>query len=91
MKQSSAMLKIDHSMILLLFGHFISAQLNYDPALKHFEHALAKNSATHIFLKLSKEPVAHYHNDHSDGLENMRLLLIHDFDRRKHSGVGLSD
>ena len=81
MKQSSALLKLDNSMILLLFVHFISAQLNY---------ALAKNSATHIFLKLSKEPVAHYHNDHSDGLENMRLLLINDFDRRKHSGVGLS-
>ena len=78
-------------MILLLFVHLISAQLNYGPALKHFEHALAKNSATHIFFKLSKEPIAHYHNDHSDGLENMRLLLIHDFDRRKHPGVGLSD
>jgi len=84
MKQNSALLKLDNSMILLLFVHFISAQLNYHPALKHFEHAHAKNSATHIFLKLSKEPVAHYHNDHSDGLENMRLLLIHDFDRRKH-------
>ena len=90
MKQSSALLKLDNSMILLLFVHLISAQFNYDPAFKHFEHALAKNSATHIFLKLSKEPIAHYHNDHSDGLENMRLLLINDFDRRKHSGVGLS-
>ena len=91
MKQSSAMLKLDHPMFLLLFVHFLSAQLNYDPPLKQFEHAIANNSATHIFLKLSKEPVAHYHNNHSDGLENMRLLLIHDFDRRKHPGVGLSD
>ena len=91
MKQSYAMLKLDHSMILLLFVHFLSAQLNYDPAHKHFEHALAlaKNSATYIFTKMSKKPVAHYQNDHSDGLENMRFLLIHDFEVRKHPEMGL--
>ena len=80
--------QIDHSMILFLFIHFLSAQLYNDPAYKHFEHALAKNSATHIFLKLSKEPVAHYKNDQNDGLENMRFFFVRNFDARKHPGLG---
>ena len=80
-------------MILFLFVHCLSAQLNNERVHKHLEHALArsKNSAIYIFTKLSKEPVAHYENDYSDGLENMRSLLVHNFVSENHPVMGLSD
>ena len=78
-KENPALLKLDHFMISFIFVHLVSAQLTL---------ALSKNSAIYIFTKLSKEPVAHYENDHSDGLEKMRSLLIRNFERRKHPVTG---
>ena len=77
-------------MISFIFVHLVSAQFNNERFHKHVQHALAlsQNSAIYIFTKLSKEPVAHYENDHSDGLENMRSLLIRNFERRKHPVTG---
>ena len=80
-------------MISFIFVHLVSAQLNNERLHKHSQHALtlSQNSAIYIFTKLSKEPVAHYENDHSDGLENMRSLLIQNFERRKHPVTGFLD
>ena len=76
-------------MILYLFVNLLSAQFaQIERIHKHSHHALAQNSAIYIFTKLSKEPVAHYENDHSDGLENMRSLLLRNFERRKHPVAG---
>ena len=73
-------------MILFFFVPFLSAELNKNYMHDHFDNALAssKGSAIYIFTKISREPLAHYENDHNDGLENLRSLLIKNFDNKMH-------
>ena len=73
-------------MILFFFVPFLSAELNKNYLHDHFDSP----SAVYIFTKISREPVAHYENDHNDGLENLRSLLIKNFDNEMHREKGSS-
>ena len=79
-------------MILFFFVPFLSAELNKNHMHDHFDNALAssKGSAFYIFTKISREPVAHYENDHNDGLENLRSHLVKKIGNEMHRELGSS-